>query len=290
MGLTFIKGYRNKEQYRTSFHDLMRKTYGFDLEHWYKQGYWGSRYIPYSFADGDQIVANVSVNLMDLVIEDKTYQAVQLGTVMTDAAYRKRGFSRALMNRVLEDYDGKCDLIYLFANSSVLDFYPKFGFHIAREYQCSAVYHNDGSKESVRRLDLDNPRDKRILTRLLDHVLPSGRIRCKDNKSLIMFYCTYFMKDMVYYLAGMDTAVVAEITNDELHLLEVFSEREYDVRRIVSAFMEKETIKVLFGFTPVSVDDTLGFCVKDDKDDTLFIRTNGSFMMPQAMFPVLSHA
>ncbi|WP_165778752.1 hypothetical protein [Leptospira perolatii] len=38
-----------------------------------------------------------------------------------------------LMKDALSDYEGKVDLFFLFANESVLDFYPKFGFRKIEE-------------------------------------------------------------------------------------------------------------------------------------------------------------
>ena len=65
---------------------------------------------------------------MDFKVFGEEKQYIQLGTVMTHPDYRKKGLSRVLTNKAIADYREKCDLIYLFANSSVLNFYPKFGF------------------------------------------------------------------------------------------------------------------------------------------------------------------
>jgi GNAT superfamily N-acetyltransferase len=290
MSLAFVKDYRDEGTLRLSFNDLMQKTYGFNLGAWYSEGYWGSRYIPYSLALGNRIIANISVNLMDFIIDGIEYRAVQLGTVMTDEAYRKRGLSRELMNKVFADYEGKCDFIFLFANNTVLDFYPKFGFTMAPEYRCSVVYSIYDRKEYVRRLDLDHELDKSTLTRLLENAVPSGKISCLRNKSLVMFYCLYFMKNMVYYLPDLDTAVVADITGDTLQILDVFSEKPFDLRRIAAAFATTGTVNTAFAFTPLHTDDTFEFSMKCCEGDTLFIKSYRSFQMPKAMFPVLSHA
>lgn len=47
---------------------------------------------------------------------------------MTDVKYRDQGLLRIIMEKVIAEWKDKCELIYLFANDSVLDFYPKFGF------------------------------------------------------------------------------------------------------------------------------------------------------------------
>ena len=54
---------------------------------------------------------------------------------MTDPKYRGKGYSRILMEAIMKEYEGKVDGIYLYANDSVLDFYPRFGFTKRDEYQ-----------------------------------------------------------------------------------------------------------------------------------------------------------
>lgn len=82
-------------------------------------------------------MANVSVNIIDIEIQEQVKRYIQIGTVMTDCNYRNKGLSRKLMDKILQDWKDKCDAIYLYANDSVLDFYPKFGFIKAMEYQYS---------------------------------------------------------------------------------------------------------------------------------------------------------
>ena len=47
---------------------------------------------------------------------------------MTKETYRDQGLSRRLIEEILKDYQGKVDMIFLFTNETVLEFYPKFGF------------------------------------------------------------------------------------------------------------------------------------------------------------------
>jgi GNAT superfamily N-acetyltransferase len=134
---TCVTDYKENDELRKSFNVLTQKTYKFDFEFWYHYGYWGDKYIPYSLLKDNKVVANAFVNIIDFTIlgEDKRY--IQIGTVMTGQEYRGKGLSRFLMERILKDWESRCDLIYLFANESVLDFYPKFGFIPMGEYQCS---------------------------------------------------------------------------------------------------------------------------------------------------------
>nr|WP_307897013.1 GNAT family N-acetyltransferase [Clostridium botulinum] len=140
--------YRDDSILRNSFNTLTEKTYGFNFKQWYEDGYWGDKYIPYSLLDGDNVVSNVSVNIIDFLILGEEKRYVQIGTVMTDEEYRGQGLCRTLMERVIKEWEDKCDLIYLFANDSVLDFYPKFGFDKCDEYQYAI---NKNKKEEARK-------------------------------------------------------------------------------------------------------------------------------------------
>lgn len=134
-----VKDYRDNQLLRKSFNQLAIKTFGLDFEDWYQNGYWGETYIPYSILYGNEIIANVSVNIMDFMLHKEVKQYVQLGTVMTDERYRGQGLAKRLIKEIEKDYNDKVDGYYLFANDSVLDFYPKFGYEKNIEYQYEKI-------------------------------------------------------------------------------------------------------------------------------------------------------
>lgn len=90
--LHFVKGYRDNDTLRTSFFELAASTFGIHFEEWYQQGCWGKGYVPFSYVDGDQVVANVSVNLLELIIHGEKHKAIQVGTVMTHLITGNKGF------------------------------------------------------------------------------------------------------------------------------------------------------------------------------------------------------
>ncbi|WP_294377071.1 hypothetical protein [uncultured Clostridium sp.] len=61
----FVKGYRDDDKFRKSFNKLAEKIHDINFEEWYRKGYWNDRYIPYSILCGNDIISNVSVNVMD---------------------------------------------------------------------------------------------------------------------------------------------------------------------------------------------------------------------------------
>lgn len=146
-----VKGYRADDALRRSFDALAQRTFGLTFEDWYQNGFWGDDYVPYSVVVDGAVAANVSVNRTDFVLDGEKKRFIQLGTVMADERYRGRGMIRRLMAEVERDCAGKADGVYLFANDTVLDFYPKFGFRRAAEVRYARALEPGGA---VRRVQL----------------------------------------------------------------------------------------------------------------------------------------
>ncbi|WML32897.1 GNAT family N-acetyltransferase [Clostridium sp. OS1-26] len=283
--------YKDDSVLRNSFNSLTEKTYGFNFKQWYEDGYWEDKYIPYSLLDGDKVVANVSVNIMDFLILGEQKKYIQIGTVMTDEEYRGQGLSRALMEAVLKEWEDRCDLIYLFANDSVLDFYPKFGFDVCNEYQYSINKIKEDKSEKIRKMSMDNYNDREFVYNIVCNTISFSKVSMKNNASLIMFYCTYFMKDSIYYIEDYDAVLICDFNEDVLYVQDVFAIREIKLDKIINAMMSEKTKKVVLGFTPNNISHYEKY-LKNEKDTTLFTKTgkDNPFKIRDLMFPVLSHA
>lgn len=135
--MEFIKNYRTNDVLRRSFNKLAESTFGINFENWYQNGFWNDLYIPYSIAENNEIIANVSVNLIDISCDKGTLHLIQLGTVMTKTEYRNQGLIRKIIIEIEKDFAHRIDGVFLFANDEVLNFYPKFGFVKETEFQYS---------------------------------------------------------------------------------------------------------------------------------------------------------
>lgn len=284
-----IKAYQENAALRAGFDELAKKTFDLSFEDWYQNGFWGEKYIPYSVLDGERVVANVSVNRMNLLHHGEKKHLIQLGTVMTDKAYRNRGLIRSIMQEIEKDYQDKTEGMYLFANDSVLDFYPKFGFSKAVEYQYTKEVRITG--EGVARLmPMQTKSDWSVLKAAIERSVPAGGFEMVDNAELILFYVTKFMQKNVFYIDSMETYVIAEMEADELTIDNVFAEKLVDLEEIIRAF-GKQVKRVRLNFTPLS---TSGFEVRavQEDDTTLFVKGKGllDFEADKKMFPALSHA
>lgn len=286
----YTKEVRNNPSIRHSFNELAKKIHGIDFEGWYQNGFWEDDYIPYVLMDGDTVVSDVSVNIMHTKYRNEERLFIQLGTVMTDEGYRKQGLSRWLIEKILEEWRGQCDALYLYANNTVLDFYPKFGFVKEQEYQAMATVAS--TQGEIRKLDMASDSDRKLLYKKYVLSNPFSDLTLMNNTGILMFYCSQFMKENVYYLPQYDLAVVAEYDADKLICYDIFGRTDVTLQEILSVMAKEDTQVSMLGFTPKDKEE-FSFKEINEGDTTLFWWSEKENIFchdARLMFPLLSHA
>lgn len=280
---------------RTGFDRLAQQTFDISFEEWYKGGWWQENYQPHLLLRDGKVAANLSVNRIDCQINGIRRRLLQLGTVMTAPEERGQGLCRFLMEEVLRRYLDSCDGIYLYANDSVLDFYPKFGFEQREEYQHSLRL-SGGCGQAVR-LSMEDPEQAQLFLSAVRTAAPTEQVRLLHPESLLMFYCTGPMQDKIYWLPEQRTALVMEQEGEVLQIHQMFSPEPMPVERIAALAAAPSVRQVQFGFTP---QDCAGMeChLHKEEDTTFFWHRSHPFWLGEAdaqgetkrMFPTLSHA
>lgn len=289
-----IKNYRNNNTLRKSFNELAMKTFDINFENWYQNGYWGEKYNPYSIVMDGKVVSNVSVNHMNFLWNGERKFFIQLGTVMTDEAYRNRGFIRQIMEEIERDYEKKTDGFFLFANDSVLDFYPKFGFQKSSESQYAkeipAAELSAAGQMTIEQIAMADKAAWSLLEDAMQKSIPHSSFEMINNGELILFYITNYMQKNVYYHKEQDAYVIAEIDDGILLLHDIFSPDPVDIGQIVKSF-GKDIRQVVLGFTPMNCD-TFTKEMRKEEDCTLFLKGKEfeNFAQDGLMFPTLAHA
>ena len=288
-GWSIVKNYRNDNLLRRSFNELATQVFGIDFEPWYKNGYWTDNYQPYSIVDANRVVANVSVNRTNMIYDGKKMHLIQLGTVMTAPEYRRHGLIRAIMNEIEKDFASEADGWYLWANDTVFDFYPKFGFVKSNEYHYFKEV-NNLEEASVKQVNLNDIIQLSEVEAIVEKPAVNFRFQTVDNSGLTMFYLAGFMQEQIYYDEKNGAYVVAEIENENLFIYGIYSEKIVDLDQIISAF-GKNIRRVTLGFTPLS---TTGYqCeIIQEADRTFFIKGDIMNLVEneRMMFPELGHA
>jgi hypothetical protein len=184
------------------------------------------------------------------------------------------------------------NLIYLFANSTVWDFYPKLGFKSAKEYQYQQVITPTKHTNFVK-LDMDNKENREKLYDYAQNTCPQGKISMQENADLVMFYGITVYKDNVFFLPELDAIAIAEINGRQLHLLDVFSKKEQNLDDVIYALSDETINTVRLGIVPKDCSSYEIIPIdENEKDEMLFIEADKTALFDenQLMFPLLSHA
>ena len=237
------------------------------------------------------MVSNVSVNIIDTMWKGTLKRYIQLGTVMTDNAYRNMGLSRFIINRIFADWLSNCDAIYLYANDTALDFYPRFGFFKEEEYQCSMPITHTYENVKARKLNMSNKSDVELLHKFYHISNPFSALPMLDNFGLLMFYCSASMKDCVYYIEEYSAIVIAKQNDETLICYDIFCDKGFPMASILSHVVLKGCKNVIFGFAVENAEDSTLSLVQEE-DTTLFVLQSKEniFSDNKTMLPLLSHA
>ena len=285
--MNIIHGYRADKQLRDSFNRLAEQTFGLNFEGWYQNGFWGENYDPHSIVIDGEVVSNVSVNRTDLVFGGRRYHILQLGTVMTAPEYRGRGLNRAIMEYIEREY-ADADGIYLFANDTVVDYYPRFGFRPGREMACSkAVIASDTCR--AEQVLMDGPAAWDRLAEAMEKSTFREGCPMVGNPGLIFFYASQFMTDAVYHIPSLDAWVIAEQEGSSLTIHNIFADASVTVEDVAAAFMGVE--EICLGFAPENAGGWESAELQEE-DTHFFVKGTAfeEFQERKLRIPSLSHA
>lgn len=291
MNYEMISDYKDNKMYRDSFNKLAESTFDINFEEWFRSGFWNDKYVCYSYIDNNEVISNVSINKMNLIYQGENYSALQIGTVMTHPNYRGQGLAKNLLNHVIAKYEDQYDFLYLFANDTVLDFYPKFGFERIEESSFTVDACNLKKKASkLKKLNPDNKTDFQLISRIVSKRAPlSNILDVKESEDLLMFYVLIALKNELYYLEELDVIVLMEQEGTDLYVLDILSTKKLDVVEVLSYLSTKkiETIHLLF--TPEK-SKHIDAAYIIETEDMLFVRPNVLTIENYFLFPATSHA
>lgn len=292
--MKLVSDYMNKDTMRHALNKLTGITFGFDFENWVTGGYYEGDYIPYSWMEDGKIISNVSVNRMSFLQNGTQRNYIQLGTVMTDGAYRKQGLAKQLITHVIKEYENQCDGIYLFGNLTAVDFYRKCGFTEGMEY-CYYVkpeFCNPPILGEV--FQPAKAADGRMKQKYMDMVRCSAVSSSMEqiNKFGLQMFYTADM-DNVYYAGDIDCFIVAEMEEDTLLLQSIICADRVALSDVLQR-VKGEYRECRLGFTPereaAAMCDVKSYNGGDDYRLFYMGKALESIKKEKIYFPELSHA
>lgn len=286
MEYQLVKDYKGNETLRKSFSRLAKETFGIDFVKWYDAGGWNSNYIPYSFSHDNRIVANVSVNTMQLMILGEVHKAIQIGTVMTEKSHRGQGLASRLIERVLKDYDGEYSFYFLAADEKAVPLYKRYGFSPIKteRFILDTSCYNKREKPLVH--DIISIED------LLEYKRTTFPLSTKfsaiGDEHILVFYYVHGFDQFIYKLSD-NTVVLFEMEGNELHLYDVFSKKKPDLKEIIEKILPENAEKIVFHFIPDG--DLEGLRTEEDPEAGWMIRDLENNKFPKGLsFPEISKA
>ncbi len=219
---------------------------------WWEKGFWTDKYKPFSILESGKIISNVTAALMDVIINGQTYTAIQIGAVGTIPEFRNKGLSRVLMEYVLNRYADEADLFFLFANDSVLEFYPKFDFIKIKEKIFLLDHHLPEIRYSARKLNLQHLNDYKLLLDLINKRNEITTIFGAGNYgSITMWHIFNNYKNNLFYLEEEDAIIIKTEKRNEMFIREIIFREPFEMLPALSKIIESDEIKrICFYFPP----------------------------------------
>ncbi len=273
-----IENYRDDKKYRNQLFDLIDVVFPkYDFRKWYETGYWFNEYVPFSIEQNGKIVSNVSISKMKVYLNGNLINAIQFGTVATHPDYRKRNLSRYLMEYVIDKYEDSTDLMFLFANDSVTEFYPKFGFERKHESVFKLTDNLPKPTYGARKLRIDNSNDNALITNFIENrCITTKLFGAVDFGFITMWHLLNIFPHDIYYLEDDNAIFVITEENNELHIWDYIAPFVNDFNALLPKIIENENLKAVhFYFSPDALAYPFDETYKTD-DSPFFVR--GEFL------------
>jgi predicted N-acetyltransferase YhbS len=287
--IQIYENFFDNDTLRKSFNELAINTFGLDFESWYQNGDFHNKYIPFACVKENQVIANISVNLFMLCINGETVPALQFGTVMTDKSYRNQGDARRLMEHILHKYENEYDFMFLYANHTVLNFYPKFSFRRFQEHQYQIDASLVAAKQAeLRLLNMENAEDKALVLKACKNRKPVSTVIGVLNDDWPLHF--YALSDdwEHYYLADEEIVVLAKREKNILHIYDILTPNDFTPDSVLEKLVSKEDERIQLHFVPDKSKYPIIRTPISDPDNTLFIRTKKQYFN-DFLFPETSH-
>ncbi|ABF87319.1 acetyltransferase, GNAT family [Myxococcus xanthus DK 1622] len=219
-----------------------------DFRRWTQWGEWNDDYRTFAVVDDGRVLANASVMRMRLLLEGREVTGYQLGAVGSLPSERGRGLARAVMNAALA-HCGDAPVL-LFANKSVLEFYPRFGFEPRRQTLFSASHVARPGETAAPQLDVAEADVRARLRMLSDEGLPvTERFGARGTAAIASWYAANGFARPLRALSD-DAWVFTEVEGETLFIDDIFARAPFDLRAALPRLIDRPISSIQFGFTP----------------------------------------
>jgi GNAT superfamily N-acetyltransferase len=255
---------------------------------WGARGGWIEGYDVIAVVVDDRIVSTVGRHSMRYVINGEARSGYQLGAIATHADYRNRGLARRLMSKVLGELDAPDQPVILFANPSVLDLYPRFGFHRLAQTRFIGQIDVRPADALAPTLDLASPTDRAWLANHCARASALGqRLAARDYYPPMLFNLTRQPR-MIFRLDLFGAVVIVHQDGDRLMIQDLLATRPFRLADALPYVCAQPVRTLEFGFHPEAWWPDAKSQALDDDGSTLFARGAAAEVEEPIRFPDLA--
>ena len=283
--------YSDPDQHPVFFHFVDTVFRGARTETWTMwrdRGGWTDGYEVFAIIDDGRIISTIGRSRMHMVIEGQDRAGYQLGAVATLETHRRQGLARQLMNWVIGELDEPDQPIILFANNSVLDFYPRFGFKRIPQQRSFTRATLQPFGAQAPRCDLSSASDRSRLAALCAATQPTrGHLTARD------YYWTALWNlgcrsVTVSWIPEFEAAIATTIEDERLVVYDVFAAQPFDLRRVVPTLITQPIAELEFLFDPGDFCPAVSHAAFNDTTSPLFVRGAATSINGPVQFPALA--
>lgn len=287
--LTLKTAYWGDSQARSAFKQFILGIHGLDFGAWETAGYWDDAYTPFSFFDGETVVASVCIYLLDAVVDGHPTRLVQISGVGTLPQWRRRGLNRELTEIGLDWARDKYTGLFLFADTDAIPFYERCGFRPLDEFVESVKVPSVPHRGGAVRLDCEDRDDLDRIYELARRRAPVSNSFSVLNAKLVMFHVLYRLRNSVYEIPELGCIVFLQRHNGCLKLLDVLGERIPSLEELYPYIARESDRFIEFHFHAdrLGLDDT-SRRTRPLLGNNCFVR--GAFPVDRPVFPYTSRA
>jgi GNAT superfamily N-acetyltransferase len=273
---------------RKSFQDFIRQIFALDFTRWDKAGYWDDDYSPYSYFEGDRVVASLCIYDMPAWVNGEACKVAQVSGVGTLPEYRRQGLNRQLHEIALPKALEEHRFAFLYADDDAVPFYRKRGFRPMPAYSVLvplAAVAVDGGAE---RLDQTDPTVLDSLFQLACVRAPTSQVFSTANPKLLMYHLLYRFGTHAWRIPALDAVVLMKRAGERTIVYDILARKLPSFEQLAPFLSGDGAREVEFRF-PVDLLGVPSWTLRELPGENLHVM-GGFDLGPQPVFPFTSTA
>jgi GNAT superfamily N-acetyltransferase len=208
--------------------------------------HWDRISIPFIISKGGELIAHLGIIPLDLIVNQKATKGAAIHAVCVAQNYRNSGYFKELMDEALAYTKKHFDCTLLFTDQPFL--YTKFGFtKVAEQDFMITNFTKTHLKSDLRKIDLNNVDDKKIMDSLLSTRLPVSQRFGIVNETAI--FTLFALEEPIYYSQQEELLLAYTIERDTLYLRDIVFTKPCELQKVIN-LIEPDFSWVLLQFCP----------------------------------------